>query len=195
MAAEFEPLACLVAEPRNAAATPRARRRQVGLFVLLGMGMLLATLLWLAGLLNWPAPLKATSLLLLVLLTLYWLAVVAFTAVLKVGNDGWVVFLFWGGEDLCRMGGLASCGHMTCCAVLCILDREYMRTPEWRTRLHLAPVRCTNLEAQVVSRLADSDIGDKEKLLMVAWYYLYNEGGSVEQVGSCCRWADEWVSE
>lgn len=60
----------------------------MGLFVLLGLGMLLATLLWLATAFNWPAPLKATTLLLLVLLALYWLAVLVFTAVLKVGSDG-----------------------------------------------------------------------------------------------------------
>ena len=63
-------------------------RRQVGMYCFLGLGMLLATLLWSAALLNWPAPLKTTTFVLLLLLALYWLIVVMFTAVLKVGNDG-----------------------------------------------------------------------------------------------------------
>ncbi len=58
------------------------------MFGLFGFGMLLAILLWTAAMLNWPAPLKTITVLLLVLLILYWLIVVAFTVVLKVANDG-----------------------------------------------------------------------------------------------------------
>jgi hypothetical protein len=58
------------------------------MFGLFGVGMLLATLLWAATVLNWPAPLKTATALLLVLLILYWLVVVVFAAVLKVANDG-----------------------------------------------------------------------------------------------------------
>ncbi|GAB4818213.1 hypothetical protein N2152v2_005259 [Parachlorella kessleri] len=103
--------------------------RQVGLYCFLALGMLLATLLWAAAMLNWPAPLKATTFVLLLLLALYWLLVVVFTAVLKVGNDG-----------------------------------------------------CTNIEAQVISRVSGSSMGDKQKILTIAEYYLYDMGGPVEQV-------------
>ncbi len=58
------------------------------MYCFLGLGMLLATLLWAATMLNWPAPLKGTTFMLLLLLALYWLLVVVFTVVLKVGNDG-----------------------------------------------------------------------------------------------------------
>jgi hypothetical protein len=33
-------------------------------------------------------------------------------------------------------------------------------------------------------RLSNSDIGGKDKILTIAKYYLYNEGGSVQEVGA-----------
>ena len=43
--------------------------------------------------------------------------------------------------------------------------------------------RCTNVEAQVISRISGSTMGDKQKVLTIAEYYLYDVGGPVEQVG------------
>ncbi len=44
--------------------------------------------------------------------------------------------------------------------------------------------RCANLEAQVLERVKDDNV-----MLTAARYYLFNEGGPIEQVRmqSCCR--------
>lgn len=63
-------------------------RRQIAVFSFLGIGLLVAVILWLGVLLNHPASVKVCTAVLLLLLLIIWLLVVVATAALKVGNDG-----------------------------------------------------------------------------------------------------------
>lgn len=58
------------------------------MYAFLALSLGVSLLLWLAALLNWPAPTKVLTAILLLLLIIVWLLVLVMSVVLKVGSDG-----------------------------------------------------------------------------------------------------------